>query len=288
MSTAPSLVRLVECPRDAMQGWLSPIETRVKIDYIQQLLGVGFPILDMGSFVSPKAVPQMADTAAVIAALDLRNSPTELLVIVANERGAKEALLQEKISWLGYPFSVSETFQLRNTGQTLAHSAETATHLQDFCSQSSRKLSVYLSMAFGNPYGDVYAKEFVLEWAYRLNQKGVTHFSLADTVGLATPEQVFDLSSQFLKEFSNSTLSLHLHASPEGWKEKLAAGLAAGCSTFDGAIGGIGGCPFAGSELVGNLNTIQMATWLSAQNIATGIDPDQLKLCELKAREIFS
>ena len=287
-TVSPAFVQLVDCPRDAMQGWAAPIATEKKIEYLQQLIKVGFPVLDMGSFVSPKAVPQMADTANVIEALDLSQSKTELLAIVANERGADEALTHNKLSWLGYPFSVSETFQQRNTGSSMAASLDVVARIQEKVLQQNKKLVVYLSMAFGNPYGDVYASELVMEWAYRLIQIGVTQFSLADTVGLASPEQVYDLSFAFKKEFSGSSAGLHLHAAPDAWEEKLEAGLQAGCVKFDGAIGGIGGCPFAGSELVGNLNTFKMAAWFASQKIETGLDFDQLKLCGQMSAQIFS
>lgn len=281
-------VQLVDCPRDAMQGWPTLISTQRKIAYLQQLIRVGFPVLDMGSFVSPKAVPQMADTATVVDALELGLSKTELLVIVANERGADEALIHQKLSWLGYPFSISETFQQRNTGTNLTDSLSVVSSLQEKVDQKNRKLIVYLSMAFGNPYGDKYAPDIVLEWADRLIQQGVTHFSLADTVGLATPTQVYDLTQAFNKEFPAITASLHLHAARNAWEEKLEAGLKAGCLKFDGAIGGIGGCPFAGSELVGNMNTIDMANWLATHHMNTQLDLEQLKICGLLAEEIFS
>lgn len=281
-------ISLIECPRDAMQGWLSPIKTEDKVHYIQSLLKVGFPILDMGSFVSPKAVPQMADTKEVLAALDLKDTHTQLLVIVANERGAEEALQQEKVSFLGFPFSVSETFQQRNTGSSLLQSLETVARLQEKCSHSNKKLIVYLSMAFGNPYGEKYDPEMVMEWTYKLNKHAVTHFSIADTVGLASAVNVYDVTKQCYSSFSDISLGLHLHASVQGWKEKFIAGLEAGCAQFDGAIGGIGGCPFAGSELVGNMNTLLMENWLQQEGYMTGLDSVQLATCATKAQQLFN
>ena len=281
-------ISLVECPRDAMQGWPIPIKTEDKIDYIQSLLKVGFPVLDMGSFVSPKAVPQMADTKEVLAAIDLKDTHTELLVIVANERGGEEALQQGKVSYLGFPFSVSETFQQRNTGSTILQSLETVARLQEKCSQSNKKLIIYLSMAFGNPYGEKYDPEMVVEWMYKLINRSVTHFSIADTVGLAQPTNVYDLTKLCFSSFSDISLGLHLHASAQGWKEKFRAGVEAGCTQFDGALGGIGGCPFAGSELVGNMNTLLMENWLKQEGYNTGLDTDQIAICATKAQQLFT
>lgn len=281
-------ITLVECPRDAMQGWPIFINTQDKILYLQSLLKVGFPVLDIGSFVSPKAVPQMADTKEVLKAIDLSNTVTKLLVIVANERGGDDAIQQEKVSYIGFPFSVSETFQQRNTGRSILQSLETVSRLQEKCTHSNKQLVVYLSMAFGNPYGDKYDSEMVLDWVHQLKNNSISHFSLADTVGLAKPNNVYDLTKAFTSSFQNLSLGLHLHASEQSWKEKLMAGLEAGCTQFDGAIGGIGGCPFAGSELVGNMNTVLMADWLKQEGYSTNIDYLQLHQCALAANKIFS
>jgi hydroxymethylglutaryl-CoA lyase len=283
-----SKISLVECPRDAMQGWPTPINTTDKIGYIQSLLKVGFPILDMGSFVSPKAVPQMADTKEVLQAISLKETNTQLLVIVANERGCEEAVQQEKVSFIGYPFSISETFQQRNTGSSILQSLETVAKLQEKCTSTGKHLVVYISMAFGNPYGDKYDTEMVLEWVNKLKKIFVSHFSLADTVGLAKPNNVYDLAKQFKDSFQEVSMGLHLHASPHSWKEKFIAGLEAGCTQFDGAIGGIGGCPFAGSELVGNMNTLLMAEWLKAEGYSIGLDFVQLQQCAKEAGTIFN
>ena len=281
-------ISLIECPRDAMQGWSTPITTPDKISYIQSLLNVGFPILDMGSFVSAKAVPQMADTKDILSAISLSGSKSKLLVIVANERGGEEAIHQEKVSFIGFPFSISETFQQRNTGSSMRQSIDLVGKLQVKCTNAGKQLVVYISMAFGNPYGDKYNPEMVLEWVDKLKQFQVSHFSLADTVGLAQPNQVFDLSKQFTASFQDTSMGLHLHANSHSWKEKLIAGLEAGCTQFDGAIGGIGGCPFAGSELVGNMNTVLMAEWLQAEGYSTGLDFAQLQQCAGKATKIFN
>jgi hydroxymethylglutaryl-CoA lyase len=281
-------ISLIECPRDAMQGWQTPIKTADKIPYIQSLLKVGFPILDMGSFVSPKAVPQMADTKEILNAISLKETNTQLLVIVANERGGGEALQQEKVSFIGFPFSISETFQQRNTGSSILQSLETVAKLQEKCKHAGKQLVVYISMAFGNPYGDKYDPEIALEWVYKFKKLEVSHFSLADTVGLAKPNAIYDLTQEFRTTFQEVTMGLHLHASTQGWKEKLIAGLEAGCTQFDGAIGGIGGCPFAGSELVGNMNTVLMAEWLQANNYSTELDYPQLQQCAIEATKIFT
>lgn len=281
-------ISLTECPRDAMQGWSSPIKTDDKIRYIQSLLNVGFPILDMGSFVSAKAVPQMTDTNDVLKAISLANSKTKLLVIVANERGCEEAINQEKVSFIGFPFSISDTFQQRNTGSSMPQSMETVARLQEKCTSAGKQLVVYISMAFGNPYGDKYDPEMALEWVDKLKQFQVSHFSLADTVGLAQPNQVFDLTKQFIASFQDTSMGLHLHANSHSWKEKLIAGLEAGCTQFDGAIGGIGGCPFAGSELVGNMNTVLMAEWLQTEGYSTGLDLIHLQHCAEEATKIFN
>lgn len=286
MNNTPS-IQLVECPRDAMQGWPHLIDTSKKIAYLQQLLSVGFDTIDIGSFVSAKAIPQMADTAQVLDSLDLSTTRSRLLVIVANERGALEALQYASVHYLGYPFSISETFQQRNTRSSMLQSLDTLASLQSHCVKTGRQLVVYLSMAFGNPYGDPYHSDLVLDWARRMIPLGITFFSLADTVGLATPEQVGDLTADFIKEYPHLTTGLHLHARPDGWEQKVAAGLAAGCARFDAAIGGFGGCPMAGDSLVGNVDTIRLHRWLLSQERSVGLDQDQLHWCGRQAASIF-
>lgn len=281
-------IKLIECPRDAMQGFERIIPTADKVSYVQSLLQVGFDTLDMGSFVSPKAMPQMADTADVLRQLSTVASSSKRLVIVANERGAHDALTFSSIDFLGFPFSVSETFQQRNTNAGREKAFSTIQALQELCVIAQRKLVVYLSMAFGNPYGDVYHVDEVLEWAHRLQPLGITIFSLADTVGMASPDQVYGLASSFKREFPEIETGLHLHASPTGWQEKVEAGLQAGCYRYDAALGGVGGCPMASDRLVSNLNMELLVEWLDEKGYSTGIDKNQLLACASKAQQLFA
>jgi len=248
-------ISLVECPRDAMQGWPHIIPTAQKIAYLNALLQVGFDTLDFGSFVSPHAIPQMADTAEVLKGLQLEDTATRLLAIVANFRGAESAASCDEIACLGFPFSVSETFQLRNTNKTIEGSFATVEEMQDLCTKRQKELVVYLSMGFGNPYGDHWSEEVVFEWADALARLGIKTLSLADTVGLATPEQVFSVTDYLIRQLPGVTIGVHLHSTPHGRIAKLDAALQAGCKRFDGALKGIGGCPMAGDELVGNMDT---------------------------------
>jgi hydroxymethylglutaryl-CoA lyase len=258
MTTNAFAIKLIECPRDAMQGWKTLIPTERKIAYINSLLQVGFDTIDCGSFVSPKAIPQMADTAEVISHLDLAGSETKLLTIVANRRGAEEAVAMEKITYLGFPFSVSETFQQRNTNASIGESVKRVEEIQELCTRSGKKLVVYISMGFGNPYGDLYSEEIVFEWVNTLVGFDIGIISLADTVGLATPEQVYRMTEYLVDALPGTEIGVHLHARPDNWQEKLDAAVKAGCTRFDGALKGIGGCPMAGDELVGNMDMEKM------------------------------
>jgi hydroxymethylglutaryl-CoA lyase len=299
---------LVECPRDAMQGWPHIIPTAQKISYLNALLKVGFDTLDFGSFVSARAIPQMADTAEVLAGLDLQGSAiqkdrtapngrtTRLLAIVANFRGAEEAAAHEAITYLGFPFSVSETFQLRNTNKTIEGSFATVEEIQDLCAKTQKELVVYLSMGFGNPYGDPWSEEAVFEWAAALSRLGVRTLSLADTVGLATPEQVFSLTDYLVRQLPGHTIGVHLHSTHHNRKAKIDAALQAGCTRFDGALKGIGGCPMAGNELVGNLDTEWMIDYFrQQQHLLPGqqqhplpqLDEEALQEASRLAAEIF-
>ncbi len=280
-------ITLVECPRDAMQGWPHFIPTEKKIAYINALLKVGFHTIDFGSFVSAKAIPQMADTKEVIDNLQLANTNTKLLAIVANERGASEALVYDTISYLGYPFSISETFQHKNTNAGIAESLQRVAAIQKLCIQSGKQLVVYISMGFGNPYGDLYNEKIVAEWVGKLIELGIKTISLADTVGLATPDQVFSVTKNIIELFLGTEIGVHLHSAPHNWKAKADAALEAGCSRFDGALKGIGGCPMAGDDLVGNMNMEQMIAHFSSLNYATGINNDALQKCLQLANEIF-
>ncbi|HEY4335544.1 MAG TPA: hydroxymethylglutaryl-CoA lyase [Puia sp.] len=278
---------LVECPRDAMQGWPHLIPTAEKIRYLNSLLRVGFDVLDFGSFVSPKAIPQMADTAEVLAGLQLRGVTTKLLAIVANFRGAEQAAGHEAIQYLGFPFSVSETFQLRNTNNTIEGSFATVEEMQDLCEKMQKELVVYLSMGFGNPYGDPWNEEIVYEWAAALAKLGVRTLSVADTVGVATPEHVFSVVDYLVRQLPQCTIGVHLHSSPHNRKVKIDAALEAGCRRFDGALKGIGGCPMAGDALVGNMDTEWMIRHFGEKNLLTPLDEQALKESVRLAEELF-
>ena len=281
-------VTLVECPRDAMQGWPHIIPTARKIEYLNALLKVGFDTLDFGSFVSPRAIPQMADTAEVLAGLDTEGSVTRLLAIVANFRGAEEAAAHEAIQYLGFPFSVSETFQLRNTNKTIEGSFATVEEMQDLCAKMEKELVVYLSMGFGNPYGDHWSEEVVYEWAAALSRLGVRTLSLADTVGLATPEQVFSVTDYLVRQLPGHTIGVHLHSTAHNRKAKIDAALQAGCRRFDGALRGIGGCPMAGDHLVGNMDTEWMIAHFRQLQLLPPLDEEALREADRLAAEIFS
>jgi hydroxymethylglutaryl-CoA lyase len=249
-------MKIIECPRDAIQGLHHFIPTEKKIAYINQLLASNlFDTIDFGSFVSPKAIPQMADTKGILYGDYLFESKTKLLAIIANERGAQEASAYEQITYLGYPFSVSETFQLRNTNATIAESLERVKAIQDICIKTDKQLVLYISMGFGNPYGDIWNAEIVLEWVEKLKQLGISIFSLADTVGVATPESIRYLFENLIPQHPDLEFGAHLHTTPDTWKEKIESAFDAGCRRFDGAILGYGGCPMAADELVGNMPT---------------------------------
>lgn len=280
-------VSLIECPRDAMQGWKSFIPTEAKTRYINSLLKVGFDTIDFGSFVSAKAIPQMADTAEVLKGLTMDGTSTRLLAIVANIRGANDAASWEQISFLGYPFSISETFQKRNTNSSIADSLKTVEQIQSICINSNKQLVIYISMGFGNPYGDPWSQEVVFHWVEKVSALGVKIISLADTVGLATPEQVFTITDHVVKNFSSIETGVHLHSSPHNWRPKIDAAVRAGCSRFDGALKGIGGCPMANDELVGNMNTEWMIPYFEEKNMLKGIDTDALNESLRIASEIF-
>lgn len=280
-------VKLVECPRDAMQGWAHFIPTDRKIAYINELLKVGFDTIDFGSFVSPKAIPQMADTHEVIQKLDTTASKTKLLAIVANERGAQDAVLYDAISYLGFPFSVSETFQRRNTNSSLEESFNRVEEIQNLCIKNKKELVVYISMGFGNPYGDAYNEEIVFEWVDKMVALDIKIISLADTVGLATPQQVSSVTKYLVDALPQTEIGVHLHSTASNWQAKTDAALQAGCLRFDGALKGIGGCPMAGDDLVGNMDTELMIPYLKELNLLNNLDEEALKRCSKMASEIF-
>jgi len=287
MSNAQKPIHIVECPRDAMQGWPHNISTARKIMYLQALLSVGFDTIDFGSFVSAKGIPQMADTVAVLQALQLTNSSSKLLAIVANERGAKEAATFDEISYLGFPFSISPTFQLRNTNSTIEQSEQRLELIQNICLQHNKQLVVYLSMGFGNPYGDAYSPEVLLYWADKMVAKNIKIISLADTVGLATTLQVSQALAALIPTYTNTQFGVHLHATENNWLPKMQAALQAGCTRFDGAIMGIGGCPMAQDSLVGNMRTEWMVQQLQMQHLATHINTKALTQAISIANKIF-
>lgn len=257
----PSALKLIECPRDAMQGLPDFIPTPIKKDYLNALLKVGFDTLDFGSFVSPKAIPQMRDTAELVDQLDLTTSKTKLLAIVANQRGAEQAVQFPQISYLGYPFSISETFQMRNTNATIEESLERVEDIQGLCVANNRSLVVYISMGFGNPYGDEWNTEIVGRWTEKLSGLGINILSLSDTIGVATPESIAYLFGNLIPAFPNIEFGAHLHTQPHNWEEKVASAYQNGCMRFDGAIKGYGGCPMAKDDLTGNMPTEQMVQY---------------------------
>ena len=277
-------LKLIECPRDAMQGWKTFIPAAQKIEYINQLLKVGFDTIDFGSFVSEKAIPQMRDTKQVVQQLDKKNSVSKLLAIIANTRGAKEAAEYENIDYLGFPFSISPTFQMRNTNSTIEESLERVKEIKIICDKNGKELVVYISMAFGNPYDDFYNENIVLEWIEKLIGEGIEIISLSDTVGLAAPFQVASLVGKVVTKFPQIETGVHLHSTNKNWKEKVDAALENGCLRFDGALKGIGGCPMANDELVGNMNSEIMIPYFKELGFLQKINEKEL----LKAAEMAS
>lgn len=282
-----SAINLIECPRDAMQGWPHFIPTQKKIEYINALLKVGFDTIDFGSFVSPKAIPQMADTAEVLKSLQVDKGKSKLLAIIANERGAQDAVVFDEITYLGFPFSVSETFQMRNTNSTIVQSLGRVEDIQNLCIKNKKELVVYISMGFGNPYGDVYNEAIVFDWVNKLVDMDIKIISLADTVGLATKEQVYQVTRYLVDSLPDTEIGVHLHSTPINWKEKVDAALQAGCKRFDGALKGIGGCPMADDELVGNMDTELMIPYFEEKDLLNNLNKEALKKCSLLASEIF-
>jgi len=279
-------IKLIECPRDAMQGIHEFIPTEVKVRYIQQLLAVGFDTLDVGSFVSPKAIPQMADTAQVLEQLDLSNTKTKLLTIVANMRGAKAAVEFDQVNYLGYPFSVSETFQLRNTNATISESLERLEDIQKIALDHGKKLVVYLSMGFGNPYGDAWNVRVVADWVEKLAERGMNILQLSDTIGVSTPESISYLFGKLIPKYPEVEIGAHLHTTPTTWREKVASAYESGCVRFDGALKGYGGCPMAADDLTGNMPTENIISYLD-EVASAGVDHDALKKALAMSSSVF-
>jgi hydroxymethylglutaryl-CoA lyase len=281
-------MKIIECPRDAIQGIKQFIPTEAKARYLNELLKVGFDTIDFGSFVSAKAIPQMADTAAVLNLLDMADSKSKLLAIVANERGAVEACQFEQISCLGYPFSISETFQLRNTGATIAQSLDRVKLIQELCVQYNKQLVIYISMGFGNPYGDAWNSEIAIQWVDTLSKLDIKVFSLADTVGVANPQTINYLFSHLIPAFPELEFGAHLHTTATTAAEKLDAAWRAGCRRFDSAILGYGGCPMAMDELVGNMPTEQLVNFMINKDQAIGFDQKVIANLEQSFKQLIA
>ena len=286
-SSITSKIKLVECPRDAMQGWKDLIPTQRKIEYINVLLKVGFDTIDFGSFVSAKAIPQMADTKEVIGQLSNVNTKTKLLAIVANTRGAHEAIVFDEITYLGFPFSISPTFQLRNANSTIEESLKRVEEISALCKKNKKELVVYISMGFGNPYGDIYNEEIVMAWVDKLVKLEIKIISLADTVGLAEPSQISSILNKLIPQYANIEIGVHLHSTPTNWQQKIDAALQAGCKRFDGALRGIGGCPMANDNLVGNIDSELMISYFQSLSLLPELNEDALQRALYLADEIF-
>ncbi len=282
-------VKIIECPRDAMQGIKTHfISTEDKADYINALLRVGFDTIDFGSFVSPKAIPQMRDTAAVLSKLDLSATQSKLLAIIANVRGANDAVQFEEIDYLGYPFSISENFQMRNTHKTISQSIEALQEILSIATRSNKEVVAYLSMGFGNPYGDPWNVDIVSEWTEKLSKMGVKILSLSDTIGSSTPEVIEYLFSNLIPKYPEIEFGAHLHTTPTSWKEKVAAAYTAGCHRFDGAMMGYGGCPMAKDELTGNMPTEKLLSYFTAEKADTNIKPMSFESAYNVALNVFN
>tara|TARA_R110000751_G_scaffold99265_2_gene192687 strand:+ start:3509 stop:4372 length:864 start_codon:yes stop_codon:yes gene_type:complete len=281
-------VKIIECPRDAMQGIKTFIPTEKKVKYIQSLLNCGFDTIDFGSFVSPRAIPQMVDTAEVLSQLDLSKTTSKLLAIVANVRGAMDASEHNSIDYLGYPFSISENFQMRNTHKTITESVATLEEILRIAGDSGKEVVTYISMGFGNPYGDPWNVEIVGEWTTILAGMGVKILSLSDTVGSSTPEVIDHLFSNLIPKFPEIEFGAHLHTTPSKWHEKVDAAYKAGCRRFDGAVQGFGGCPMAKDELTGNMPTEKMLSYFTAVKADTNVNWMAFEAAFNKATDLFS
>ena len=281
-----SPIKLIECPRDAMQGLHDFVPTELKIAYLNLLLQVGFDTLDFGSFVSPKAIPQMRDTEEVLAGLDLAGT-TKLLAIVANLKGVESAVKHPEITYLGFPFSISETFQQRNTNSSIAQSLKTVEDMLNLCEKYHKEAVVYLSMGFGNPYGDEWNTDIVSHWANELVQKGVKIISIADTVGVSTPEKIREIIPPLVQQFPNVEFGLHLHSTPQQRLEKIEAAFSAGCTRMDSALKGFGGCPMAADDLTGNIATEDVISYLSSKGVQLNLDMERWGEAMMVSSKIF-
>jgi hydroxymethylglutaryl-CoA lyase len=280
-------VKIIECPRDAMQGIKTFIPTANKVTYIQSLLRVGFDSIDFGSFVSPKAIPQMQDTAEVLAQLDLSQTKSKLLAIIANTQGAETACNFPEIQYLGFPFSISENFQMRNTHKTISQSLVSLQEILNLADAKNKQVIAYLSMGFGNPYGDPWNTEIVGEWTEKLAGMGVKIVSLSDTIGSSTPEVISYLFSNLIPAYPAIEFGAHLHTTPDSWFEKIDAAYHAGCFRFDGAIQGFGGCPMATNHLTGNMPTEKLLSYFTAQKATTNLSPMSFESAYNEASKVF-
>jgi hydroxymethylglutaryl-CoA lyase len=281
-------VKIIECPRDAMQGIKTFIPTKIKLNYLQSLVNVGFDVVDIGSFVSSKAIPQLSDTSKIIDSIDLSNSDSKLLVIVANKQGAVNASKYEKISYLGYPFSISETFQLRNTNKNINDSFNELADIISIAKKVNKEVVVYLSMCFGNPYGDKWSIDIINHWVNKISKMGIKTISLSDTIGSSTPESIKNIFSSLLENHKNIEFGAHLHSDPKTWHDKLHSAFKAGCRRFDGAIKGFGGCPMASDQTVGNLPTEKIISYLNSQKSSNNIELSRFEICLEKSLTIFN
>lgn len=282
------MLKIIECPRDAMQGLHQFVPTELKARYINSLLRVGFDTIDFGSFVSPKAIPQMSDTGDLMGLLDLSSTTSKLLAIVANKRGAIDAVQFEEITYLGYPFSVSETFQLRNTNANIEESLTRVAEIQDICLANKRKLVVYLSMGFGNPYGDPWNVEIVQHWVDHLAEMEIKILALSDTIGVSNPENISYLFSNLIPPYPDVEFGAHLHTQPNNWREKVEAAYQSGCRRFDTAMKGYGGCPMAKDELTGNMPTENMISYFDEEGIVTGLNQEAFLNAMALVPEVFT
>lgn len=280
-------VKIIECPRDAMQGIKPFIPTDKKVAYLQALLRVGFDSLDFGSFVSPKAIPQMVDTATVLSQLDLSQTTSKLLAIIANTRGAEMASQHPEIQYLGFPFSISENFQMRNTHKTIAESLVTLTEILEIADQSKKEVVAYLSMGFGNPYGDPWNVDIVGEWTEKMSTMGVKILSLSDTVGSSTPDVIHYLYSNLIPQYPDMEFGAHLHTTTDKWFEKVDAAYTGGCTRFDGAIQGFGGCPMAKDDLTGNMPTEKLLSYFTANKVQINLNPLSFESAYNEASKLF-
>ena len=280
-------IKIIECPRDAMQGIKTFIPTERKVAYIQSLLRVGFDTIDFGSFVSPKAIPQMQDTAEVLAQLDLSQTKSKLLAIIANTQGAISASQHQPIQYLGFPFSISENFQMRNTHKTISESLITLQEILEIANKSNKEVITYLSMGFGNPYGDPWSMEIVGEWTEKLSNMGVKTLSLSDTVGSSTPDVIQYLFSHLIPKYPKIEFGAHLHTTPDKWFEKIDAAYNSGCRRFDGAIQGFGGCPMAKDVLTGNMPTEKLVSYFNSKKENTNISAMSFESAYNEASKLF-